>query len=158
MFSSVLGESHRRNAGFKELYRRLDRSFPDRRKIETKLRDGAAGYTSLSKALNSESGMAVLVSGNPTKPLSTSEQQKVVDFVVDGGHLVVTASAGGLVGCNFNDVLTLFGISVNNDAVLRTTFYKYFHPKEAFISDGAVTRSVVDGVQNMDGEARQGAP
>ena len=26
-----------------------------------------------------------------------------------------------------------FGISVNNDCVVRTTFYKYFHPKEVYI-------------------------
>jgi hypothetical protein len=145
-FSSVLGETHTRAEGFKELNRCLDRTFPDRRRVEAKLNEGSAGFASLSKALAMDSSMAVLVSGNPTKALSTSEQQKLVDFVVDGGHLVVASSAGGFASSNINDVLGLFGISVNQDAVIRGSFHKYFHPKEVCISDGAVSKNVVDGV------------
>jgi hypothetical protein len=147
VFSSVLGESHTRSSGFKELNRRLDQLFPDRRKIEAKLREGTAGFASLSKALGSDSGMAVLVSGNPSRSLSTSEQQKLVDFIVDGGHLVVAASAGGCAGTNFNDMLSLFGITVNQDAVIRSAFHKYFHPKEVFITDGIVSRNTVDSIE-----------
>ena len=31
-----------------------------------------------------------------------------------------------------------YGISVNNDSVVRTAFYKYFHPKEALIDQGVL--------------------
>jgi hypothetical protein len=148
-FSSVLGETHTRAEGFKELNRRLDTTFPDRRRVEAKLKEGSAGFASLSKALAMDSSMAVLVSGNPTKALSTSEQQKLVDFVVDGGHLVVASSAGGFASSNMNDVLVLFGVSANRDAVIRGSFYKYFHPKEVCISDGAVSRNMVDGVAGI---------
>ena len=146
VFSQVLGETHTRAQGFKELYRRLDPVFPERRRIEAKLREGIAGFASLSTALAVDSCMAVLVCGNPTKSLSTSEQQKLVDFIVDGGHLIVAASAGGLVGSNMNDVLSLFGINVNSDSVIRGTFHKYLHPKEVFVSDGAISKNVAEAL------------
>ena len=138
----MLGETFTRSSGFKELYRRLESLFPDRRKLEPKSRDGPSGYASLSKALGADSGMAVLVLGNPSRSLSTAERQKLVDFIVDGGHLVVTASDGGCKGSNVNDVLSLFGITVNADSVLRVIIHKYYHPKEALIPDGVVNRAI----------------
>ena len=36
-------------------------------------------------------------------------------------------------GTNLNYLFEQYGISVNNDSVVRTAFYKYFHPKEALI-------------------------
>jgi intraflagellar transport protein 52 len=44
---------------------------------------------------------------------------------------------------NINYLLEQFGISVNSDAVVRTSFYKYLHPKEAFISHGVVSKDFV---------------
>ena len=32
---------------------------------------------------------------------------------------------------------------MNNDCVVRTSFYKYFHPKEALISNGILSQEVV---------------
>lgn len=43
---------------------------------------------------------------------------------------------------NINFLLEEFGVVVNNDAVIRTIFYKYFDPKEALISNGVLNRSV----------------
>ena len=37
---------------------------------------------------------------------------------------------------NINYLLEQFGMSVNSDTVVRTSFFKYLHPKEAFISHG----------------------
>ena len=36
-----------------------------------------------------------------------------------------------------------YGISVNNDCVARTAFFKYFHPKEALIQNGILNQEVV---------------
>ena len=36
-------------------------------------------------------------------------------------------------GTNINFLLEEYGIMVNNDAVVRTNYYKYFHPKECLI-------------------------
>lgn len=39
-------------------------------------------------------------------------------------------------GTNINALLEQLGISVNTDTVIRKTYYKYLHPKEAYISNG----------------------
>jgi intraflagellar transport protein 52 len=35
-----------------------------------------------------------------------------------------------------------FGITINTDCVIRTSFYKYFHPKEAYIHNGILNEEV----------------
>jgi hypothetical protein len=35
-----------------------------------------------------------------------------------------------------------YGISCNNDSVLRSVFYKYLHPKEVFISEGVLVPDI----------------
>lgn len=155
-FSAVLGESHTRSSGLKELNRTIEPIFPERRKVDSK-RDAPGVYTSLSKALADDSDVGVLVCGQPSKPLSASEQQKLVDFILDGGHLVVAAAAGGLAGTNMGELLELFGISVNADAVVRAVFHKYMHPKEVQIPDGAVNNAVRDGVAAACREQSGGA-
>ena len=37
---------------------------------------------------------------------------------------------------NVSAITSKFGITVNNDCVIRTSFYKYFHPKEAYVHNG----------------------
>jgi intraflagellar transport protein 52 len=39
---------------------------------------------------------------------------------------------------DMNELLRPYGICVNADVVVRTVFYKYLHPKEAFVSKGCV--------------------
>lgn len=43
---------------------------------------------------------------------------------------------------NINFLLEEFGIACNNDAVIRTVYYKYFDPKEALISNGVLNRAI----------------
>ena len=157
VFSSVLGETFTRSSGYKELFRRLETTFPDRRRVESKSRNGPSCYASLSKALGAESGMGVLVLGNPTRPLSTAERQKLVDFIVDGGHLVVAAGDGGIKGSDVNDILRLFGISVNTDSVLRIMVHKYYHPKEVLIPDGIVNRAITKAFWEHQGTVHTSA-
>ena len=35
-----------------------------------------------------------------------------------------------------------YGIAVNSDAVVRTVYYKYLHPKEVYVSTGVVNREL----------------
>lgn len=35
-----------------------------------------------------------------------------------------------------------YGISCNNDSVLRSVYYKYLHPKEVFIADGILVPDI----------------
>ena len=43
---------------------------------------------------------------------------------------------------NINALLDEYGIGVSADTVVRTTYYKYFNPKEAFVADGVVNRAL----------------
>jgi len=61
-------------------------------------------------------------------------------------------------GTNLNYLLEQFGISVNNDCVVRTSFYKYFHPKEALISNGILHQEVVRVGNNEPKEAKKKKP
>lgn len=47
-------------------------------------------------------------------------------------------------GTNINFLLEQMGISVNRDAVIRKSFFKYLHPKEAFIGNGILNRELVN--------------
>jgi len=40
-------------------------------------------------------------------------------------------------------MLEQVGISVNTDSVIRKTFHKYLHPKEAFIGNGCLNEELV---------------
>lgn len=33
-------------------------------------------------------------------------------------------------------------MSVNSDAVVRSVYYKYFHPKEVFVANGVLNREI----------------
>jgi len=40
-------------------------------------------------------------------------------------------------------MLEQVGISVNNDSVIRKTFFKYLHPKEAYVANGILNDELV---------------
>lgn len=40
-------------------------------------------------------------------------------------------------------MLEQLGVSVNQDSVIRKTFYKYLHPKEAYISSGILNSELI---------------
>ena len=40
-------------------------------------------------------------------------------------------------------MLEQIGISVNTDSVIRKTYFKYLHPKEAFIENGILNQELV---------------
>ncbi|CAH2292747.1 intraflagellar transport 52 homolog isoform X1 [Pelobates cultripes] len=43
---------------------------------------------------------------------------------------------------NINFLLEEYGIMVNSDSVVRNVYYKYFHPKEALVSNGVLNREI----------------
>lgn len=46
-------------------------------------------------------------------------------------------------------------MSINSDSVLRTTHYKYMHPKEVLISDGILNRGILTAVGKQPGAGDQ---
>ena len=52
-------------------------------------------------------------------------------------------------GTNINFMLEQLGISVNPDSVIRKTYFKYLHPKEAYVGNGILNNELVRYVTNF---------
>ncbi|VDL22098.1 unnamed protein product [Hymenolepis diminuta] len=68
----------------------------------------------------------------------------ITKYIGNGGSVLVLLGENGEseYSTNINFLLKQFGISVNNDSVVRTSYYKYFHPKEALIPNGILNRTI----------------
>ncbi|KAI8847275.1 hypothetical protein BC829DRAFT_396849 [Chytridium lagenaria] len=99
---------------------------------------------------------SLLVFGNPKEKFSNSEFEALKTYLARGGSILYLASEGGesTSTTNFNFLLEEYGMMVNSDSVVRTVFYKYSHPKEAFISNGVVNREI----NKAAGKTGAGAP
>ncbi|XP_033123649.1 intraflagellar transport protein 52 homolog isoform X1 [Anneissia japonica] len=85
----------------------------------------------------------VFIIAGPREKFTAPEFEAVKKYVEDGGSLLVLMGEGGesKFDTNINFLLEYFGIMVNNDSAVRTSYYKYFHPKEALISNGVLNRA-----------------
>lgn len=68
--------------------------------------------------------------------------------------MIIMAEGGeNKANTNINAMLEQVGISVNSDSVIRKTFHKYLHPKEAFIGNGCLNDEfvkVANGTQKKE--------
>ncbi|XP_076804651.1 intraflagellar transport protein 52 homolog [Clavelina lepadiformis] len=80
----------------------------------------------------------------PREKFTTFEFENLKRYIESGGSLLVLLGEGGegSFNTNINFLLEDFGIMVNNDAVVRSVYYKYFHPKEALVSNGVLNRAI----------------
>jgi intraflagellar transport protein 52 len=87
----------------------------------------------------------LLLLGGPRLPFNAQELQDIRRYVDEGGRALIFMHEGGeqKLGTNINAMLEQIGISFNNDTVIRKTFYKYLHPKEAFIGSGILNNELV---------------
>merc|ERR1719198_2388377 len=71
-------------------------------------------------------------------------------YVEGGGSALFLFPEGGAerLGTNLDKLLTEYGVTVNKDAVLRTVYYKYLHPKEVFVSNGVLSKELVAAALN----------
>ena len=69
---------------------------------------------------------------------SLNEFEALKKYIESGRSVLVLMNEGGetKLKTNINYLLEQFGISCNSDSVVRTSFYKYLHPKEAYVSNG----------------------
>mmetsp|Transcript_21162 Transcript_21162/g.46315 ORF Transcript_21162/g.46315 Transcript_21162/m.46315 type:complete len:474 (-) Transcript_21162:547-1968(-) len=137
LFSSCKGETHTHKQGLKQLFRRL-RSMYRPEKLDSK-----DDFT-----LDNLRQAAIVIFGCPKEKFSTTEFQILKKYVQGGGSVLVLLGEGGETrsGTNINYWLEEYGMSINADAVVRTTHYKYLHPKEVLISDGILNRAVINTV------------
>ena len=57
--------------------------------------------------------------------------------------LIMHEGGESKLGTNINFMLEQLGISVNSDTVIRKTFFKYLHPKEAYVGNGILNNELV---------------
>jgi intraflagellar transport protein 52 len=50
---------------------------------------------------------------------------------------------------NINNFLSMYDLSVKGDSVVRTSYYKYLHPKECFIEDSKVHPELLRTIKNI---------
>lgn len=56
-------------------------------------------------------------------------------YLEEGGSLLIFQGEGGdsKNNTNLNEIIKDYGISFHGDTIVRTSYFKYFHPKECFI-------------------------
>ena len=88
-------------------------------------------------------------------PFTGQELQTIKQYIEAGGSCLVIMQEGGeqRLDTNINALLEQVGISVNSDSVIRKHFFKYLHPKEAFVGNGCLNK---DLVRVANGEAKKG--
>jgi len=98
--------------------------------------------------------MNLLLLGGPRLPFTGHELQHIRNYVENGGSAMIIMQEGGesKLDTNINAFLEQVGISVNTDSVIRKHFYKYLHPKEAFVGNGILNK---DLVRVANGEAKK---
>ncbi|XP_061584673.1 intraflagellar transport protein 52 homolog [Cololabis saira] len=117
------------------------------------------GYKSLQKRLRAQwriqsfkeelsveklKGVKLWITAGPREKFTALELEALKLYLDGGGNVLVMLGEGGEMkyDTNINFLLEEFGIIVNNDAVVRNAYYKYFHPKEALVSDGVLNRAI----------------
>ena len=90
-------------------------------------REDAAGGISLDALLQSR----VFVISGPREKFTETEINHLKKYLETGGALLVLLGEGGekRFDTNINFFLEEYGIMINSDAVVRTNYHKYFHPK-----------------------------
>lgn len=92
---------------------------------------------------------------------TTAEFEHIKKFISNGGSVLVMLGEGGekTFNTNINYLLEDYGIMVNSDAVVRSEYFKYFHPKEALVSNGVLNRAVsqaagkyIPGLDDLSGK------
>lgn len=124
LFNCTKKETHHPNNGLKKLARRLKTNF----KIST-------NKDEISRDRLAEANL--LVFGGSREPFSKVEFEEIKTWLSGGGRCLVMLGEGGeKQKGNMNFLLEEYGMSINDDSVLRNVFYKYLHPKEVFIAEG----------------------
>lgn len=81
----------------------------------------------------------------PTEKYNKKELEILEKFLDDGKKILIVGGEGGelKLGTNINVLLDKYGIFMNDDVVIRTSYYKYFNPKELFVQNGVVDEEFV---------------
>ncbi|XP_066092445.1 intraflagellar transport protein 52 homolog isoform X3 [Saccopteryx bilineata] len=131
LFNAYKKEIFTSNNGYKSMQKRLRSSW----KIQ-----------SLKDEITSEKliGVKLWITAGPREKFTAAEFEVLKRYLDGGGDILMMLGEGGesRFDTNINFLLEEYGIMVNNDAVVRNVYYKYFHPKEALVSNGVLNRAL----------------
>uniref|UniRef100_A0AAY4EIS6 ABC-type uncharacterized transport system domain-containing protein n=2 Tax=Denticeps clupeoides TaxID=299321 RepID=A0AAY4EIS6_9TELE len=132
IFNSSKRELYSANNGYKSMQKRLRTQW----RIQSIKED---------LTLDKLAGVKLWITAGPREKFTASELEVLKQYVDSGGNILVMLGEGGerKHDTNINFLLEEFGIMVNNDAVVRNVYYKYFHPKEALVSNGVLNREII---------------
>lgn len=86
----------------------------------------------------------------PQLPLEENELNALNTFINKGGRILVLLSEQNSNDkSNIHIFLEEYGIIPNVDVLIRTHYYKYFHPKEVYVSDSDFNSCLKSDKENM---------
>ena len=102
----------------------------------------------------------LLIFASPQQMFSKNEFDTLNAYLNSGRSLLILFNEGGEQknNSNLNYLLEQYGIFVNNDCVIRTSFYKYLHPKENLIQSGILDKEIVRVANNQQKEIQKQKP
>lgn len=86
----------------------------------------------------------VAVFCGPRERFSTAEFDAMKEYLNEGGSILISLGEDGepAFSTNVNYFCEEYGMAFSEDAVVRTVYHKYFHPKEVHIANGVVNREI----------------
>ncbi|XP_071448890.1 intraflagellar transport protein 52 homolog isoform X1 [Hetaerina americana] len=134
VFNSSKNEVLKMNDGYKILQRKLKGNW----KVLTNKEDVTAEVLA---------GCSIFVLPGPREKFTENEFNCIKQYLDSGGNLLVLLGEGGekAFQTNINFLLEEYGIMINSDSVIRTHYYKYFHPKECLVLNGVLNK----GIENL---------
>eukprot|EP00927_Polykrikos_kofoidii_P027243 TRINITY_DN24043_c0_g1_i1.p1 TRINITY_DN24043_c0_g1~~TRINITY_DN24043_c0_g1_i1.p1 ORF type:complete len:450 (-),score=108.27 TRINITY_DN24043_c0_g1_i1:43-1392(-) len=86
----------------------------------------------------------LVIFAGPREMFTGEEFGAIKEFLSNGGSVLIILGEGGEAryNTNVNYLLEEFGIVFNPDAVVRTVYHKYHHPKEALITHGILCKDM----------------
>mmetsp|Transcript_9163 Transcript_9163/g.8186 ORF Transcript_9163/g.8186 Transcript_9163/m.8186 type:complete len:504 (-) Transcript_9163:708-2219(-) len=127
MFNLTKRETHHTTNGYKKLVRKLRTNYQI-----------ISNKEEISKEKFQDADVIVFAGSRGLFTKTEFESMKL--WLNSGGRIIILSGDGSETSneCNINYFLEEYGISINNDSVLRSVFHKYLHPKEVFIADGVL--------------------
>lgn len=131
LFDTSKNEQFTLNRGFKVLSRKLRSQWRFQSNKEE-----------ISEKKLSEACIFVLAA--PREKFTQEEFNVIKSYIASGGSVLILLQEGGeeRLQNNLNFLLEEFGIMVNGDSVVRTSYHKYYHPKEVLVQNGVLNRAI----------------
>ncbi len=98
----------------------------------------------------------LFVIGEPKALFTPDEINILKQYLEEGGNLLIIQGEQGDTknNTNLNNFLKDYGLSFHGDSVVRTAFYKYFHPKQCLIDTLTVHPGFLKTIKNIKKKKR----